>query len=66
MDIAMKQVNGITATRQITDAFPEARIVIVTNHREAGLREAADQAGARGYVLKEDLWALREIISGGH
>ncbi len=65
LDIAMKQVNGITATRQITEAFPAARVVIVTNHRDAALREAADQAGARGYVLKEDLWAVRGIISGG-
>jgi CheY-like chemotaxis protein len=48
MDIRLKVLNGISATRQIKAAFPEARIVIVTSFDEAGLREAAAQAGACG------------------
>ena len=62
MDVAMKRVNGIAATSQIKEAFPEANIVIVTNHDDSSLREAATRAGAGGYVLKEDMLALREII----
>ena len=62
MDIEMKQVNGISATRQIKSAFPDANIVMVTNYDEAGLRAAAQQAGACGYVLKENLLDLRLLL----
>jgi CheY-like chemotaxis protein len=63
MDVAMPGVDGITATREITSAFPEAKIVIVTDYDDAELREAACAAGACGYVLKENLLAIRELIN---
>jgi CheY-like chemotaxis protein len=63
MDIAMPGVDGITATREITGAFPEAKILIVTDYDDAELREAAREAGACGYMLKENLLALGELIS---
>jgi DNA-binding NarL/FixJ family response regulator len=63
MDIEMKRVNGIAATRRLLAAFPEARVVIVTNYDDEPLRQAAREAGACGYVLKENLIALRELIS---
>ena len=62
MDIGMKRINGIAATRQLLAAFPEARVVIVTNYDDEPLRQAAREAGACGYVLKENLIALRELI----
>ena len=62
MDIEMKGMDGITATREITTAFPEARVIIVTGHGEEPLRVAAREAGACGYVLKENLLAIREMI----
>ncbi|HXG93319.1 MAG TPA: response regulator transcription factor [Blastocatellia bacterium] len=62
MDIKMEKVNGITATREIKAAFPDARIIIVTNYDDADLREAARKAGACSYVLKEDLLSLRHIV----
>lgn len=63
MDIKMKEVDGLAAARRIRSAYPDARIVMVTNYDEADLREAARAAGARAYVVKEDLFALREILS---
>lgn len=63
MDIEMKQMDGITATRQIMAAFPEARIVIVSNHDSEDLRQAASDAGACGYVVKENLIEVRRILS---
>ncbi len=62
MDVRMPRLNGIHATRQIKTAFPAARIVIVTSFDEAGLRETAQQAGACGYVLKENLSDLRQLL----
>lgn len=63
MDVCIPRLNGIHATRQIKAAFPAARIVIVTSFDEAGLREAAQQAGACGYVLKENLTDLRQLFT---
>jgi len=61
MDIEMDQVDGITATREILLFYPSARIVIVSNDDEQ-TREAARKAGACGYVLKENLLAIRELL----
>lgn len=63
MDVAMPGVDGITATRQLKAAFPEAQVCIVTNYDDAELRATAQQAGAAGYVLKDDLFAVRRIIT---
>jgi len=63
MDIAMNTMDGIAATRQITAADPAAKVIIVTNYDEADLREAARQAGACGYVLKENLLEIRRLLS---
>jgi DNA-binding NarL/FixJ family response regulator len=54
--------DGLTATRRIVKAHPEARILIVTQHDDDGLREAAIAAGARGFVLKDDLLALGSFL----
>jgi two-component system response regulator DegU len=62
MDIEMQGMDGITATREITTAFPEARVIIVTGHNDEPLCAAAREAGACGYVLKENLLTIREMI----
>ena len=63
MDIKMKELDGLAAARQIKAEFPDANIVIVTNFDEADLREAASAAGAIAYVVKEDLFALRDVLT---
>ena len=62
MDIEMSRTDGLTATQDIVRAFPEAKVVIVSKHDDEGLRAAARTAGARGYVLKENLIAVRELL----
>ncbi len=64
MDVEMGSMDGIEATRQIRGAFPDARIVLVTNYDESELRTAASAAGACGYVLKENLLIIRNLITG--
>lgn len=61
MDWEMK-TDGLTTTRRIINAYPDARILIVTQHDDAELRDAAMKAGARGFVLKDDLLALRSYL----
>jgi DNA-binding NarL/FixJ family response regulator len=62
MDFRMREVNGLEATREIKAAFPEARVLIVTNYDDAELRASALEAGACGYVLKDNLLDLRTLI----
>ena len=62
MDIEMKHTYGIVATERIRAAYPQAKIVIVTNYDDDSLRQRATEAGARGYVLKENLLALRSML----
>jgi NarL family two-component system response regulator LiaR len=62
MDIRMKDVDGITATRQIIAAYPQARVMMVTDYHQEELRRAAFEAGACQYVVKEDLLSISEIL----
>ncbi len=62
MDIEMKRMDGLAATRQIIAAYPEARIVIVSQYGDDQTREAARQAGACGYVMKENLMEVRRLL----
>lgn len=63
MDIKMKEMDGISATKQIKKRFPEAKILIVTRYNDPHLFNAAKKAGAQGYVLKENLLRIKEIIT---
>lgn len=62
MDIEMSRMDGIAATHDIMQAFPKAKIVIVSKYDDEQLRAAARTAGACGYVLKENLLAVRELL----
>ena len=64
MDLKMPGVDGIMATRQIVAAHPNARIVMVTSYDSPALREAAHGAGAKAYILKDDLSELSDTING--
>lgn len=62
MDIEMKGLDGLRATDRIKSLFPNARIIMLTQYDDADLRLAAEQAGAAGYVLKEDLSQLQLLL----
>ena len=63
MDVKMRDVHGLDATKQIRAVFPNARVVMVSNYDSDELREAARAAGACGYVLKENLLDLRRLLA---
>ena len=62
MDLQMPRVGGLEATRRIRADFPDAQIIIVTQHDDPHWRTAATQAGACGYVLKENLLDVRRLL----
>ena len=62
MDLEMPEVDGIAATRQIKETSPDAKIIIVSAHDNPILRRAAEDAGARAFVSKENLLELRLIM----
>ena len=63
MDMRMPHVDGLAATRELKAVFPEARVLIVTDYDDGSLRASALDAGACGYVLKENLLDLRAHMS---
>jgi CheY-like chemotaxis protein len=63
MDIRMPRVDGITATRQLKSSYPQAHVCIVTDYEDKDLREAARDAGAEDYIVKEDLLRLRQVLA---
>ena len=63
MDVRLPGINGIEATRRILASHADARVVIVTNFADRRMREKARLAGACGYVLKENLSVLRQILN---
>ena len=70
MDIAMPLLNGIEATRQILDAVPTTRVVVLSAHSDDEYVDRVTDLGATGYVLKQssldDLAsAIRVIHAGG-
>jgi DNA-binding NarL/FixJ family response regulator len=62
MDVRMPNMDGLAATRTLRRADPKAKIVIVTDYDDDGIRGAATEAGASGYVLKENLTELVQLL----
>lgn len=69
MDVNMPGLNGVDATRRITQADPEQAVLILTMFDDADSVFTAMRAGARGYVVKgsgedEIVAAIRAVSQG--
>jgi len=69
MDFALPSMNGAVATRRILDAFPDAKVLMLSMHIEPDYVRTCLEAGARGYLLKnamdlELVDAVRRIAAG--
>jgi two-component system response regulator DegU len=62
MDISMQVMDGLKATRQIVSQCPSAKVIIITSHNDAAMWERAIEAGAYGFIVKDDLQPLRPLI----
>jgi DNA-binding NarL/FixJ family response regulator len=61
MDLAMPELNGVEATRQIHENCPATKVIILSMHSSSEHIFQALKAGAHGYLLKES--AGMEVIS---
>jgi DNA-binding NarL/FixJ family response regulator len=69
MDVRMPDLDGISATRVLLDAFPEVKVVILTTFEQDDYIFGALSAGASGFLLKrtrpEELVAAVHTIAAG-
>ena len=69
MDLSMPILDGVSATRRITEEFPDVRVVVLTMHDDPQRTRAALEAGAVGYMTKGTSFAdvldtLRRAVAG--
>jgi DNA-binding NarL/FixJ family response regulator len=69
MDIRMPRMDGIAATRQITSALPETRVLVLTTFDLDDYVYDALLAGASGFLLKDvgrdELVNAVRVVAGG-
>jgi DNA-binding NarL/FixJ family response regulator len=69
MDVRMPDLDGISATRELLEAFPDVRVVILTTFEQDDYIFGALSAGASGFLLKrtkpEDLVGAVHTIAAG-
>src|SRR5215468_2946242 len=61
LDITMPRLNGLDATALLRKKVPEAKIVILSQHQPALMKQVALSAGASAYVTKSEV--SRELMA---
>jgi DNA-binding NarL/FixJ family response regulator len=61
MDVAMPDLNGMEATRQIVADYPEVKVIALSMHSDRRFVTGMLEAGASGYLLKD--CAFEELTS---
>ena len=69
MDIAMPQLNGLEATRQVLRALPTTKVLMLSAHSDDAYVKNATESGAVGFLLKQTsahdvCRAIREVHQG--
>lgn len=69
LDVAMPQLNGLEATRQIMHAVPSTKVLVLSSYSDDDCVHQLIEAGARGYLVKQTaandlLRAIRETRKG--
>ena len=62
IDVGTKDLDGLAVSKQIKAMDSAAKIVIISDYDDAKLRESAQDAGACGYLLKDNLIELPGLL----
>jgi len=60
MDLAMPQMNGLNATREILKTVPSAKVLVLSSYSDDACVRALIEAGAMGYLMKQT--ASNELV----
>jgi DNA-binding NarL/FixJ family response regulator len=69
VDISLKRSSGLELLRELKGFWPKLVVLVLSMHDELFYAERALQAGARGYITKEEatvniLSAIRRVLGG--
>ncbi len=62
MDITMRGKDGLSASKEILQKYPEAKIVVLTMLKENDYQTLAKNLGVKGFLLKDQLHKLGELL----
>ncbi|NIY75663.1 response regulator transcription factor [Thalassospira sp. HF15] len=69
MDISMPVMNGLEAAEKFRETLPDAKVVILSMHENPEYLRTAQQAGAKGFILKDvssnDMVRAIETVANG-
>ncbi|MED5051737.1 response regulator transcription factor [Anoxybacillus rupiensis] len=70
MDINMPNTNGVEATRQLVETYPDTKVVVLSIHDDENYVMHALKTGATGYLLKDMdadtlIEAVKVVAEGG-
>lgn len=68
VDVSLPQMNGINLVSMIRDQYPNLPCLMLSGHALAHYKNRALDAGARGYILKDNakgiLEGIRRVLRG--
>jgi DNA-binding NarL/FixJ family response regulator len=64
LDLSMPGLNGVEVSRQLLEACPQTRVLVLTVHEDGAYLRQLLETGVGGYVLKRS--ATEELIRGIH
>ncbi len=69
MDISMKRMDGLTATKGVKEAYPDLPVIIMSMHDEEAYFKTAQEVNASAFIHKNSgsshiYWVIDEVRKG--
>lgn len=69
VDITLKDASGIELIKYCADRYPDLPLLVLSMHDESAYAERVIRAGARGYIMKQEMTAhviqaIRQVLNG--